>query len=140
MVKLSSKWLYQGKILLLLSCFSHVQLCATPETAAHQVLPSLGFSRQEHWSGLPFPSLMHESEKCKLSHSVVSNSSRPHELQHTRLLHPWDFPGKSTGVGCHHLLRSRAFTGAHKSSKFEFADMAHQAGTLHLWPRYLFQN
>ena len=36
---------------------------ATPETAAHQTPPSLGFSRQEHWSGLPFPSQMHESEK-----------------------------------------------------------------------------
>ena len=32
-------------------------------TAAHQALPSLGFSRQEHWSGLPFPSPVHESEK-----------------------------------------------------------------------------
>ena len=31
--------------------------------AAHQAPPSLGFSRQEHWSGLPFPSPMHESEK-----------------------------------------------------------------------------
>ena len=30
---------------------------------------------------------------------------RPHGLQPTRLLHPWDFPGKSTGVGCHCLLR-----------------------------------
>jgi len=30
--------------------------------AAHQALPSLGFSRQEHWSGFPFPSPMHESE------------------------------------------------------------------------------
>ena len=39
------------------------QLCATPETAAHQAPLSLGFSRQEHWSGLPFPSPMHESEK-----------------------------------------------------------------------------
>ena len=48
---------------LLLSCFSRVQLCATPETAAHQAPPSLGFSRIEHWSGLPFPSPMHESEK-----------------------------------------------------------------------------
>ena len=47
---------------MLLSLFSHVRLCATPETAAHQALPSLGFSRQEHWSGLPFLSLMHESE------------------------------------------------------------------------------
>ena len=47
---------------LLLSHFSHVRLCATPQTAAHQAPPSLGFSRQEHWSGLPFPSSMHESE------------------------------------------------------------------------------
>ena len=43
-------------LLLLLSCFSRVWLCATPQTAAHQAPPSLGFSRQEHWSGLPFPS------------------------------------------------------------------------------------
>ena len=48
---------------LLLSRFSRVRLCATPETAAHQAPPSLGFSRQEHWSGLPFPSPVHESEK-----------------------------------------------------------------------------
>ena len=39
------------KLLLLLSHFSHVQLCATPETAAHQAPPSLGFSRQEHRNG-----------------------------------------------------------------------------------------
>ena len=50
-------------LLLLLSNFSHGRLCATPQTAAHQDPPSLGFSRQEHWSGLPFPSPMHESEK-----------------------------------------------------------------------------
>ena len=50
-------------LVLLLSRFSHVQLCATPQMAAHQALPSLGFSRQEHWSGLPVPSPMHESEK-----------------------------------------------------------------------------
>ena len=51
-------------LLLLLSHFSRVRLCATPYTAAHQAPPSLGFSRQEeHWSGLPFPSPMRESEK-----------------------------------------------------------------------------
>ena len=50
-------------LLLLLSRFSHVRLCETPQTAAHQALRPLGFSRQEHWSGLPFPSPMHESEK-----------------------------------------------------------------------------
>ena len=67
--------------------------------------PSLGFSRQEHWSGLPFPSPMHKSEKWKWSHSVMSDSFRPHGLQPTRLLHPCDFPGRSSGVGCHCLLR-----------------------------------
>ena len=46
-------------LLLLLSHFSHVRLCATPWMAAHQVPPSLGFSKQEYWSGLPFPSPMH---------------------------------------------------------------------------------
>ena len=80
-------------------------LCATPETAAFQAPLSLGFSRQEHWSGLPFPSPMHESEKWKWSRSVMSNSSRPHGLQPTRLLHLWDFPGKRTGVGCHCLFQ-----------------------------------
>ena len=91
-------------LLLLLSHFSHVPLCATPQTAAHQAPPSLGFSRQEHWRGLPFPSPMQESEKWKGSRSVVSDSVRPHGLQPTRLFCPWDFPGKSTGVGCHCLL------------------------------------
>ena len=40
---------------LLLRRLSRVRLCATPETAAHQAPLSLGFSRQEHWSGSPFP-------------------------------------------------------------------------------------
>ena len=92
-------------LLLLLSRFSRVRLCVTPKTAAHQAPPSLGFSRQEHWSGLPFPSPMHESEKWKWSRSVVSDCSWPRGLQPTRLLHPWDFPGKSTGVGHQCLLR-----------------------------------
>ena len=92
---------WRWMLLLLLSHFSCVRLCATPWTAAHQAPPSLRFSRQEHWSGLPFPSPMHESEKWKWSRSVMSDSSRPHRQQPTRLLHPWDSPGKSTGVGCH---------------------------------------
>ena len=71
---LSSTLSVPSLLLLLLSRFSRVRLCATPQTAAHQVPPSLGFSRQEHWSGLPFPSPMHESEKWKWSRSVVSDS------------------------------------------------------------------
>ena len=71
--------LCNGSLLLLLSHFSRVWLCATPGIAAHQILPSLGFSRQEHWSGLPFSSPMHESEKVKVK-----------SLSHVRLLAtPW---------------------------------------------------
>ena len=54
-------------LLLLLSHFSHVRLGVTPQTA-HQAPPPLGLSRQEYWSGLPFPSPRHESE----SDSVVA--------------------------------------------------------------------
>ena len=50
---LSCVRLFETPWTILLSCFSRVRLCATPETAAHQAPPSLGFSRQEHWSGLP---------------------------------------------------------------------------------------
>ena len=64
----------QHLLLLLLRRFSHVRLCATPETAAHQAPPSLGFSRQGHWSGLPFPSPLRENEKWKWSRSVASDS------------------------------------------------------------------
>ena len=52
-----------------------------------------------------------DCEDCKffvffnVSHSVVSNSLRPHGLQPTRILYPWNFPGKNTGAGCHFLLQ-----------------------------------
>ena len=87
--------------------------------AAHQAPLSLGFSRQEHWSGLPFPSPTHESEKWKWSHLVVSDCLWPHGLQPTRLLHPWDFPGKGTGVQCHCLLHNRMLFSHKKEQKFE---------------------
>ena len=133
----------------MLSRFSRVRLCAIPQTAAHQAPSSLGFSRQEQWSGLPFPSPMRGSEviqscptlcdpidgsppgslipgilqakntgvsyhlllqcmkvKSERSRSVVSDPQRPHGLQPSRLLRPWDFPSKSTGVGRHCLLRT----------------------------------
>ena len=53
-------WLWMHKYALyyqlLLSRFSHVWLCATLEMAAHQAPPSMGFSRQEYWSGVPLSS------------------------------------------------------------------------------------
>ena len=51
---------------------------------------------------------------CQVA-SVVSDSVRPRRLQPTRLLRPWDSPGKNTGVGCHFLLQSlRAAQGNFK--------------------------
>ena len=68
---LSNTYEFRCILLLLLSHFSRVRFCVTPKTAAHQAPLSLGFSRQEHWSGLPFPSPVHESEKWKWSRSVT---------------------------------------------------------------------
>ena len=65
---------------------------ATPWTVSHQVPLSIEFSRQEcqwWWFSL----------------SVVSNSCDPMDWEPTRLLCPWDSPGKNTGVGCHCLLQ-----------------------------------
>ena len=62
--EVSQKEKHQYSMLLLLLLVTSVMSnSVTPETAAHQAPPSLGFSRQEHWSRLPFPSPMHESEK-----------------------------------------------------------------------------
>ena len=66
-------------------CFSRVQLCATPWTAAHQAPLSTGFSRQEYWSGLPFPSPIRRHQFFSAQHSLWANSQI-----HTWLLEkPW---------------------------------------------------
>ena len=63
-------------LLLLLSRFCRVRLCATPEMAGHQAPLSLAFSRQEHWSGLPFPlqcmKVKNESEVAQLCPTLCS--------------------------------------------------------------------
>ena len=90
----------------MLSRFSHVQLCTNPQTAAHQAPPSLGLSRQEHWSGLPFPSPPVLCCCCCCCVApVVSDSVWPQRRQPTRSLCLWDSPSKNTGVGCHFLLQ-----------------------------------
>ena len=73
-------------LLLLLSHFSRVRICVTPETAAHQAPPSLGFSRKEHWIGLPFPSPMHESENER---EVTQSCPTLHNPK------DWSLPGSS---------------------------------------------
>jgi len=56
------------------------------------------------WKGHSMKGWLHTGENESVSHSVVSDSLWPHELQPSRLLCPWDYPGKNTGVGCHFLL------------------------------------
>ena len=62
-------------------------------------LPGILQARTLEWVAISFSNAW--KWKWKWSHSVVSDSQQPHGLQPTRLLHPWDFLGKSTGVGCH---------------------------------------
>ena len=70
---------------------------------AHKAPPSLGFSRQEFWSGLPFPSPMHESEKWKWSRSVTSDSLRPHGLHPPGSSIHGIFQARVLEWGCHCL-------------------------------------
>ncbi|XP_060989961.1 leukemia NUP98 fusion partner 1 isoform X1 [Dama dama] len=60
--------------------------------AAHQAPPSLGFSGQEHWSGLPLPSPMHESEKPCFSPSALCLDLPMGPLKACQVLPPRPFP------------------------------------------------
>ena len=53
-ISFSNEWKWKGKV----KSFSRVRLFSTPWTAAYQAPPSMGFSKQEYWSGVPLPSLM----------------------------------------------------------------------------------
>ena len=83
-------------LLLLLSRFRRVQLCETPEMAAHQAPPPLGFSRQEHWSGLPFSPPMHESER-EVAQSCPTLCD-PRDGSSPGSPRPWDSPGKNSFI------------------------------------------
>ena len=102
--------------------------CSPPDSSV------LGFSRQEYWSGLPFlapgdlsnlgielrsPALQADSLLSELPGSPYIKASAQslshvwllsHGLQPARLLHPWCFPGKNTGVGCHFLLQYKGLS------------------------------
>ena len=53
----------------------------------------------------------------------MSDSSQPHEIQPTRLLHPWNFLGKRTGVGCH-------FCDLHQFSSVQFSSVTESCLTV----------
>ena len=69
-ISFSKAWKWKMKV----KSLSRVWHLATPWTAAYQAPPSMGFSRQEYWSGVPLPSPIHKSEKWKWSYSVMSDS------------------------------------------------------------------
>ena len=70
-------YIIQIYMLLLLSHFSRVWLLATPWTAAHQAPPSMGFSRQEYWSGVPLPS---PTTQCLLQYILFYSITVSKEL------------------------------------------------------------
>ena len=94
--------------------------------AAHQGSPVPGIlqARTLEWVAISFSNAW----KWKGSRSVVSDSSRPHELQPTRFLHPWDFPGKNTGVGCHRLLRPGKGTKRRANRVCDFVEYLNLSG------------
>ena len=110
-------------LLLLLSCFSRVLTLCDPIDGGPPGSPVPGIlqARTLEWLAISFSNAW----KWKWSHSVVSDSSRPHGLQPTRLLCPWDFPGKSTGVGCHCLLHESCIDKSISLlDKFHFSETA----------------
>ena len=85
----------------MLSHFSRVRLCDPIDgSPPGSPIPGILQARTLEWVAMSFSNAW----KWKWSHSVMSDSYRPHGLQPIRLLCPWDFLGKSTGVECHCLL------------------------------------
>ena len=102
-ISFSNAWKWKVKV----KSVSCVRLLATPWTAAYQAPPSMGFSRQKYWSGVPLssPKVSICCCCCCWVSSVVSDSAWPHRRHPTRFPRPWDSPGKNNGVGCHFLLQ-----------------------------------
>ena len=68
-------------------------------------VPGILQARTLEWVAISFSSAWKVKSESEVAQSCpVSDSSQPHGLQPTRLLCPWEFSGKSTGVGCHCLL------------------------------------
>ena len=106
-ISFSNVWKWKVKV----NSLSLVRLLAIPWTAAYQAPLSMGVSRQEYWSGSPVPSPKHSmllSHFSRVRLCATSQTAAHHDplsMGVSRLLCPWEFPGKSTGVGCHFLLQ-----------------------------------
>ena len=78
-------------------------LCDPIDGSPPGSIPGILQARTLEWVAISFSNAWKWKVKVKSLSRV--DSSRPHGLQPTRLLCPWDSPGKSTGVGCHCLLQ-----------------------------------
>ena len=111
-------------MLLLLSFQSCPTLCDPIDSSpAGSPVPGILQARAPEWVAISF------SSAWKWSRSVVPNSSWRHGLQPTRLLRPWDFPGKSTGVGCHRLLWQMYELHLKKAGVFYWCTVAVSVGS-----------
>ena len=100
----SRSWWWTGKPAAAAAAAKLPQSCLTlcnpiDSSPPGSTIPGILQARTLEWVAISF------SNAWKWSHSIVSDPQWPHGLQPSRLLRPWDFPGKSTGVGCHCLLR-----------------------------------
>ena len=114
-ISFSNAWKWKVKV----NSLSCVRSSATPWTAAFQAPPSMGFSRQEYWSGVPLPSpglctywtlkegYGHPSTMDHITTAPANKATKEtylscvHGLSHGQS----SVPGKNTGVGCHFLLQ-----------------------------------
>ena len=72
--------------------------CSPPGPSIHGVLQA----RVLEWVAISFSKRNYRKKESEVAQSCLT--LQPHRLQPTRPLHPWNFPGKSTRVGCHFLL------------------------------------
>ena len=121
-VSLCIPWTVHGKVSGTLPCTQRTSWyehqTGSPLCAFALALPQLGMEICSPWS-LPTPLLLIQRSRrgrqqsaikmpnssSRVNRSAVSDSLSPHGMQTARLLCPWDFPGKHTGVGCHFLLQ-----------------------------------
>ena len=89
-ISFSNAWKWKVKVKLL-SC---VRLLATPWTVAYQAPPSMGFSRQEYWSGVPSPSLRKYPNIFNFASSILGTHGFPRK----------DMGGKTERLGILHIL------------------------------------